>query len=131
MNPTAEIPAFERGLLARRGTASVIVPGSSVTSAFVTDLRAEARPRRPALKARRLAGLVAAAKLVAQDAERRDLVQVIQTKAAAEEWSFRETAKKLGLNYMTWARLIRGEVNLEVWLPRLRPAIARIQGLQP
>jgi len=83
-------------------------------------------PSRSPSKPRRLATLVAAAKRVAWNAERRALLGAIQDRAKIEDWGVRETARRAGLNRMTLARLARGELNLEVWLPRLRDAVRRL-----
>jgi len=68
-------------------------------------------------------------------AERRALLGAIRDRAASEKWGVRETARRVGLNRMALARLARGELDLEVWLPRLRTAVARLanepEGVSP
>jgi len=68
-------------------------------------------------------------------AGRRALLGAIGDRAASEKWGVRETARRVGLNRMALARLARGELDLEVWLPRLRTAVARLanepEGVSP
>ena len=103
----------------------------SGTSSKVPALGPSAAPSRPALKRQRQAGLAAAAKRVAVAGEIRQWVKAIQDRAAAEEWSGRETAKRTGINRMDLSRLGRSEGrNLEAWLPKLRAAVAKLRSLQ-
>lgn len=117
-----EIIQFPGGLLARRGTLTLAEPRPSETSAYVSRWSGRAGPSCSALQARRRAALAAAAKRVAAEAERRALVQAIQSRADSEHWSGRQTARQAGFNQTTWRRLTRGQLNIEVWLPRLRVA---------
>ena len=96
-------------------------------NSFGPRIRAGIATSGSGLKGKRLARLALAARRVAMDAERRTLVQAIQAKAANEQWSNRETARRAGLSRTALARLLlRGRVDLEIWLPRLRDAATRV-----
>lgn len=85
----------------------------------------------PRIVARRLAGLVAAGKRVVALHECRKLASSILDRAKMENWSMRTTEGNTGLSHRTLIRLARGEGrNLNVWLPRLRAAVARLTNLQ-
>lgn len=99
---------------------------SSGPNANGPRLGGQEAPSPSPLKARRLAGLLKAARRVILDAERRHLVKALQARATSEQWSTRETARHTGFPRTSLARLIKGSVNLEAWLPRLRAAVARI-----
>lgn len=69
---------------------------------------------------------MAAAKRVVLDFERRSLVQLIQARAEAENWSWREVSRRAGLSRTTLTRAVHGKINLAVWLPQLRTVAARL-----
>lgn len=126
MSFAAQIVPFPAAPQARRTPANASTSRAIGTSRFEPRYRQQNSPPRPSLKARRLAALAAAAKRVAMKAERRALLDAIRDRAVSEKWGARETARRVSLNRMALARLARGELNLEVWLPRLRAAVHRL-----
>ena len=85
----------------------------------------------PALQARRIASLGAAAKRVALKYDCRALVQDIQARASAGGLSARAVEKLTGLSRRTLSRIARGQGKLDAGLSRLRAAVAKLMDLQP
>jgi len=55
-------------------------------------------------------------------------VFILMEKARDENWSQRKLAKKVGFCPRTWRRIRESRVNPAVWLPKLRPALAKLHG---
>lgn len=77
-------------------------------------------------RAFRLDSLMAAANRVVLKHQVRQMVGVIRDLAKSQEWSQRETEKQTGFSHRTLARLARAQGKLELWLPKLRAAVARL-----
>ena len=90
--------------------------------------RLAAHSRKPSDRGYRLPSLVAAANRVALRYQIRQLAQSIRAQATSAKWSQRETEKQTGLSYRTINRLAQGNGKHGTWLPRLRSAVARING---
>jgi hypothetical protein len=55
----------------------------------------------------------------------------LESLAAELDWSGRQIAERLGLSETTWRRLKAGQLDLAVWLPKLRAAVARLNSSRP
>ena len=87
---------------------------------------ARARVSCAASKRQKLARLVQAARRVTLRAEWRAFTQAVQAHSEDKDSSLTKIAVRAGLSRRTLSRLIRGQVNLEAWLPKLREAACKI-----
>jgi hypothetical protein len=112
---------------ARKSGHSLALPKSRLASVF----NAPVTPRLDAILA--AAGMdiqqsqLSEARCATLDAERRDKVEDMLARAAGEGWSQRELARRAGLKWSSWHRLKTGQIDLVLWLPRLREASNRLQ----
>jgi transcriptional regulator with XRE-family HTH domain len=73
-------------------------------------------------------------KAAGEDIARRNKIQAelkqsldsILARAGGEGWSTRQLAEKIGISRRTLSRILSGQVDLAVWLPKLRSAIQRL-----
>jgi hypothetical protein len=67
------------------------------------------------------------AECAAFDIERREQIEAMIARANGEGWSQRELARRSGLSWGGWRRILSGTADLSLWMPRLREAANRLQ----
>jgi len=59
-------------------------------------------------------------------AQLKSIVDRLRARAAAEQWSLRELARRIGVNWTAFYRITKGQV-IERWIPHLESSAEKLQ----